>query len=100
MFVQVIRGKAKPGRMETLLEISRRWGREQAEIAPGFKADYLLREKGDPDRFIAVVLFENEELARQNSERPETNQWAREYAENVEGELEYIDTEEVYSYRG
>lgn len=99
MFVQVIRGKAKPGRFEKLLELSRRWEREQARVAPGYRGEYILREKGDPDRFVVVALFENEELARQNSNRPETNEYYREYVYNVEGELEIVDTEEAYSYR-
>ena len=78
MFVQLIRCKVKPGGWEKLEEVSRRWEREQAPIAPGFTGEYLLREKDAPDRCTLVVLFENEALARQNSERPETDSYYRE----------------------
>ncbi len=98
MFVQLIRCKVKPGRWQKLEEISRRWEREQMPIAPGFKGEYVLREKGDPDRCVVIVLFENEEAARQNSARAETNQYYREWAEHIEGEPEFVDTEVVVSY--
>jgi heme-degrading monooxygenase HmoA len=97
MFVQLIRAKVKPGGWEKLEELMGRWQREQASIAPGFKGEYLLREKGAPDRSIAVVLFESEELARQNSARAETNQFYQEWVKHVEGEPEFIDTEVVHA---
>jgi heme-degrading monooxygenase HmoA len=98
MFVQLIRCKVKPDGWPKLEEISRRWEREQAPIAPGFRGEYVLREKGDPNRCIVVVLFDNEELARQNSNRPETDAFYREWAQHVEGEPEFVDAEEVYGY--
>ena len=98
MFVQVIRYNVKPDAWGKMEEMFRRWQREQAPKAPGFKGEYLLREKGSPNGCIAVVLFENEQLARQNSERPETNQFHREMLQLIEGEPQFIDTEVVQSY--
>src|SRR5215208_6284074 len=97
MFVQVIRCTVKEGAWGKFQETGRRWQREQAPIAPGFKGEYVLRKKGS-NRCIQVVLFENEQLARQNSERPETNAFHREMLELIEGEPEFIDTEVVDSY--
>ena len=97
MFVQLIRCRVKPGGWEGLEAIARRWEQEQAGIAPGFRGEYVLREKGDPNRCTVVVLFENEELARQNSARPETDQYFREWMRHVEGEPEFVDAEVVYS---
>ena len=45
-----------------------------------------------------VVMFENEELARQNSDRPETNEYYREFLSFIEGEPEFIDAEAIHHY--
>ena len=99
MFVQMIRCTVKPDAWDQLEELFRRWRREQAPQAPGFKGDYLLREKGAPNGCIQVVLFENEQLARQNSDRPETNRYYREFLELIEGEPQFIDTEVIQAYQ-
>jgi hypothetical protein len=88
----------KPGAWEQMEALSRRWEREQAPKAPGFKGEYLLREAGSPNRCINVVLFADRQLAQQNSERPETNQYYRDLLELTEGEPEFIDAEVVHSY--
>ena len=93
MFAQVIRFTLKPDAWDRLRELDERWQREQAPIAPGFKGSYILREQDSPNGCIMVVLFENRELAQQNSERPETNQWYRWLLEMTEGEPEFIGTE-------
>ena len=98
MFIQVIRCNVKPDAWSKLEELFRRWQREEAPKAPGFKGDYLLREKNSPNGCIQVVLFENEELAQQNSNRPETNRYYQEWLELTEGEPEFIDAEVVHSY--
>ena len=98
MFVQLIRCKVKPDAWGRAEEQLRRWQREQAPIAPGFKGEFLLREKGSPDGCIMVALFENEELARQNSDRPETNEYYREFLSFIEGEPEFIDAEAIHHY--
>ena len=98
MFIQLIRCNVKPDAWGQLEELFRRWQREQAPKAPGFKGEYLLREKGSPNGCIQVVLFENEQLAQQNSNRPETNQYYREMLQLIEGEPQFIDTEVVHSY--
>ena len=45
-----------------------------------------------------VVLFESQELAQQNSDRPETNQWYRELLTLIEEEPEFIATDVFRSY--
>ena len=98
MFVQVMRFNVKPGAWPAVDELNRRWQQEQAPRAPGFKGEYVLREKAAPNRGMAVVLFENEQLAQQNSNRPETNQYYQEMLALIEGEVEFINTDEVHSY--
>ena len=98
MFAQIIRFNAKPDAWEKLEEFDRRWQAEQAPIAPGFKGSYMLREKDSANGCTLVVLFESAELAQQNSDRPETNQWYRQMLALIDGEPEFIDAEVVRSY--
>ena len=44
------------------------------------------------------MLFEDEQLAQQNSNRPETNQYYREMLQLIEGEPQFVDAEVVHSY--
>jgi hypothetical protein len=76
MFVQVIQGKVSDAaRLRAQLD---RW---MAEIAPG-AVGWLGSTAGvtDDGRSIAVVRFESEEAAQQNSERPEQAAWWEETA--------------------
>lgn len=98
MFAQVIRCKVKPDAWDRFEEFDRRWQAEQAPIAPGFKGSYMLREKNSPNGCTLVVLFENQQLAQQNSDRPDTNAWYRQMLELIDGQPEFIDAEVVRSY--
>jgi quinol monooxygenase YgiN len=98
VFAQVIRFKLKPEAWEAIRELDERWQVEQAPKAPGFKGSYILREKGAPNGCIMVVLFENQQLARQNSDRPDTNRWYQMMLEFIEGQPEFIDTDVFRSY--
>jgi quinol monooxygenase YgiN len=98
MFAQVIRFKAKSDAWEAIRELDERWQVEQAPKSPGFKGSYMLRERGSPNGCIMVALFENEQLARQNSDRPDTNRWYQMMLELIEGQPEFIDTDVVRSY--
>jgi heme-degrading monooxygenase HmoA len=97
MFAQIIRFTVKSNAWDTLEAFDERWQAEQAPIAPGFRGSYVLRER-DSDRCILVVLFENAQLAKENSDRPETNAWYQELLKLIEGEPEFIDTDVVRSY--
>ena len=98
MFAQLIRCRLKPEAWDRLRALDERWQREQAPIAPGFKGSYILRERDSTDGCILVVLFASRERARQNSDRPETNEWYRQLQTLIEGEPEFIDTEVFRSY--
>jgi hypothetical protein len=71
VFIQVIQGQAtNPDGIRAELD---RW---KAELQPG--ADGWLGSTSgvtDDGRFIAVVRFASEELARRNSDRPEQDAW-------------------------
>ena len=98
MFAQLIRVRVKPDAWDRFRVLDERWQREQAPIAPGFKGSYILRELDSPNGCLMVVLFESQELAQRNSDRPETNQWYQGLLELIEGEPEFIATEVFRSY--
>ena len=98
MFAQLIRVRVKPDAWDRFRALDERWQREQAPIAPGFKGSYILRELDSPNGGLMVVLFESQELAQRNSDRPETNQWYQALLELIEGEPEFIATEVFRSY--
>jgi heme-degrading monooxygenase HmoA len=98
MFAQLIRVTVKPDAWGKVEEMDRRWQSEQAPIAPGFKGSYMVREANRPNGLTMVVLFESAELAKKNSDRPETNRWYQDMRKLMEGEPEFIDGEVVRSY--
>jgi hypothetical protein len=71
MFVQVIQGRAPdPGRLRAALE---RWESQLGPSAQGWLGTTAgVTEDG---RFVALVRFESEELARRNSDRAEQDRW-------------------------
>ena len=82
-----------------VLEIQRNIRNKVEKEMGESQREYLLRELGSPNRATFVVLFENRELAQQNSARPETNEYHQEMLKLIEGEPEFVDTEVVHSYQ-
>jgi hypothetical protein len=82
MFVQVIQGRVSDsGKLRTQLD---KW---LAEISPG-AVGWLGSTSGvtEDGRAIALVRFESEDAARQNSDRPEQAKWWEETAKVFTGE--------------
>lgn len=87
MFVQVIQGRAgDPPAMRAELEW---WGREMGPGAEGWLRS--ISGVTDDGRAVAVVLFESEELAARNSERPEQGEWWDRMAATFDGEITFAD---------
>jgi len=91
MFVQVIQGRVTDA--DRLHMAFDRWEQELADGAIG----WLGASEGvtDDGRFIAVVRFESEEAARQNSQRPEQDQWWREVSALFAEPVTFHDSTDV-----
>jgi hypothetical protein len=94
MFIQVVQGRAVSiaglrGEME-------RW---RAELQPDAKG-WLGSTSGvtDDGRFIAVVRFESEALARQNSDRPEQDAWWRRASQHLT-DVAFHDSARVHTFK-
>jgi hypothetical protein len=94
VFIQVIQGRAtNPDGIRAELD---RW---RAELQPG--ADGWLGSTcgvTDDGRFIAVVRFASEELARRNSDRPEQDAWWSQASKHL-AEVAFHDSTRVHTYR-
>jgi hypothetical protein len=91
MFVQVIEGKVSDAeQMHAALD---RWERELSAGASG----WLGSTDGvtDDGRFIGIVRFESEQAARQNSQRPEQDQWWRDTSQLFTEQPTFHDSTDV-----
>jgi len=81
MFIQVIQGKSS--KREEVRQLSDSWVSENGGGAPG----WLGGTYGftDNDDFFAVVRFESREKATENSQRPETDEFAGRMAALCDG---------------
>jgi hypothetical protein len=95
MFIQVIQGKA--GDEAALRAAMDRW---QSDLMPG-ATGYLGTTAGftDDGTFVALARFESADAARANSERREQGEWWAEMSKGFDGEVEFLDSAEVQTYR-
>jgi hypothetical protein len=95
VFIQVIQGQASnPEAVHAELD----WWK--TELAPG--AEGWLGSTGgitDDGRFIAIVRFESQELARRNSDRPEQDAWWNGISKHLT-DVVFHDSSRVHAYKG
>jgi hypothetical protein len=93
VFIQVMQGRATNSD-GTHAELDR-W---RAELQPGVDG-WLGSTSGvtDDGRFIAVVRFASEELARRNSDRPEQDAWWSQASKHL-AEVAFDDSTRVHTY--
>jgi antibiotic biosynthesis monooxygenase (ABM) superfamily enzyme len=87
MFGTMFKAKLKPGKAEAMKQL----GEEEMatrDTIPGLKAAYVLSEG---DEMWGLVIFENEETYRANSESAEQDRWFRRRLELMEGPPEWHD---------
>ena len=91
MFIQVIQGKTTDAE-----GLRRQFDRWEQEVGGGAKG-YLGTTAGITEDGTVFVLarFENEELARANSDRPEQGSWWNETAKYFDGEPTFRDSTDV-----
>jgi len=91
MFAQVIQGRTSNA--DALRAASDRW---MQELAPG-ATGYLGSTAGvaDDGRAVVIARFESAEAARRNSERPEQGRWWEETSRLFDGEVTFLDSEDV-----
>lgn len=51
----------------------------------------LMKHRDDPNRFCELVFFDSYDSAMENSELPETQEYARRFRDALDGEASYIN---------
>lgn len=94
MFVQLIRFRSK--RIDDIRELSKDYDSQSQPAGQGPIGTEVLQLQGEPDTYIALARFASAGKARENSARPETNDWFRRFNELIDGQPEFMDSEQIY----
>jgi len=86
-FIQTI--SFSTSRIDEMQKLMERWDQEQSEPAPGFRGLKLLKDRDNENAYLVIAEFENYELAMENSNRPETDAYAKEMGELTDGPMTY-----------
>ena len=91
MFAQVIQGRTSDE--EGLRAASDRWMKGLSSGATGWLGSTL--GVTDDGRAVAIVRFETAAAAQANAQRPEQTRWWEETQTLFDGEVTFLDSEEV-----
>ncbi len=84
MFVTVFTYRAKAGEEDAIIALHEDWQRNQQLRAKGFLTGELLRNVEDPNEFIAIMHFKDQESAQLLADDLEQNAWYRRVASLTE----------------
>jgi quinol monooxygenase YgiN len=76
-------------KIQEIQSLNEDYDRRQSGQAPGFVGYKLLRDRDDKNAYMLIAEFETYELAMENSARPETDAYAKQMSELVDGEVRY-----------
>lgn len=93
-FTQTLTVKANSA--DTLINLLEEWHRDQKGAAPGYEASRLLADQDRPGRYVVEVDFADEDGARRNNDRAETQAWAQKLQQAAEGDPEYANYTVAY----
>ena len=91
-FIQVI--ELKTSKPDEILALDAEW-EKATEGRRTARRSIVTRDRNDPSRHLIIVFFDSYESAMQNSELPETKEFAARWAELVEGSLAFHDLDVV-----
>lgn len=86
-FVQTI--SFTTSNIEEIQKMSEEYRREQGDRAPGFRRNWVMKDRDNPNHYLISVEFDSYEKAMENSARPETDAFAKKMRELIDGEPEY-----------
>jgi len=85
-FIQII--EYETDRPEELWALGEARSKEMGDPPPGFRL-VVTRDRDRPNRYVTIVEFPSYEAAMENSQRPETDEMARQMAALCTGEPRY-----------
>jgi len=84
MFVTISIYRAKAGEEDAIIALHEDWQRNQQARKQGYLSGELLRNTQAPDKFVAIMRFENRAFAQALENDPERNAWYRRLVSLVE----------------
>jgi hypothetical protein len=91
-FIQVV--ELKTSKPDEMLALDAEW-EKATEGKRTARRSIVTRDRNEPSRHLIIVFFDSYESAMQNSELPETQEFAARWAELVEGPLAFHDLDVV-----
>lgn len=79
-FVQLV--ELRTSDVDAIMALDREW-EEATQGKRTTRRSIVTRDRNDPDRYVVIVFFDSHESAMQNSELPETQQFAERFAEHT-----------------
>jgi hypothetical protein len=76
-FIQII--EYETDRFDEIMALGEQWRSQMPEVPEGFRLS-ATKDRDNPNRYFNIVEFPSYEVAMENSERPETDAFARQFA--------------------
>lgn len=97
MWAQLLKFQVRPGTADELDEI---YQEVDAQTGPetGWVRSYSLRNRKNPDKVYALVIFDSEEKARAYEQSPEQAKLIERTGELMDGTPEFVDFDLVTEY--
>ena len=87
-FIQIVEGRTSD--YEGMRAIDREW-EAATEGKRTARRSIVTQDRNDPERFMIIVFFDDYESAMENSNLPETQQFASRWAAAVNGPMSFHD---------
>ena len=91
-FIQIIEARTKDVDAMTALDSEWEAATEGKRTA---RRSIVTRDRNDPERHLIIVFFDSYESAMENSQLPETQQFASKWAAVVDGPPTFIDLDVI-----
>jgi quinol monooxygenase YgiN len=91
-FIQII--EMRTSRYDEVQALDRQW-EEATEGRRTLRRSIVARDRNDPDRHLVLAFFDSYESAMENSDLPETGDFAKRINELLDGEMRFTDLDVI-----
>jgi hypothetical protein len=91
-FIQII--ECRSSRLDELTELREQWGKA-TEGKRTLRRSIVARDRNDPNRYLILAFFDSYESAMDNSNLPETSEFAQKQAALVDAPMIFTDLDVV-----
>jgi hypothetical protein len=91
-FVQIM--ECRTSRVDEILEMEREW-RKATEGKRTLRRSVVAKDRNDPGKYFILAFFDSYESAMQNSQLPETSEFAQKQGALLDGPIVFHDLDVV-----